>query len=257
VLYKVFGARICYMGDSISFALSATLIASVALNRSFGAAISTPPGTPEAAKPKQGLGSILPDMKQGLSFIVHHAGVLFVIMALAAGMFVIGCFGPLIAIYTRDTLHASTGIYSAISAMIGVGMFLGVNLLNTAGKKLSNTLLVYAGLLGIAAGLCFLAFLPYVWAALAGDLTIGLAVASIIVPASTLIQQETPPALMGRVGSTNMSLIFGAQILGLVLSGVIADRIGVQHVFALCAVMLVLLTAAGKMFMEPKPVVAA
>ncbi len=255
VLYKIFGERVCYYADAVSFVGSAALIASVALNRTLPPPSMMPPGM-EGEKAKKGLASILPDMKLGLSFIVHHAGVLFVIMAMAAGMFVLGCFGPLIAVYTRDTLHASTGTYSAISAMIGVGMFLGVNLLNTVGKKLPNSLLVYSGLLGIALGVCFLAFLPYVWAALVGDLIIGLAVAGIIVPASTLIQQETPPALMGRVGSTNMSLIFGAQILGLVLSGLMADRLGVRHVFAYCAGMLVVLSVAGKLFMEPKKVVA-
>jgi len=41
-----------------------------------------------------------------------------------------------------------------------------------------------------------------------------------------------------------------------VLSGFMADRLGVQHVFAYCAVMLVVLSAAGKVFMEPKKVVA-
>jgi MFS transporter, DHA3 family, macrolide efflux protein len=253
VLYVALGAKVCYIVDAISFVGSATLIASVALNRTLPPPSMIPPGMAGAGeKPKAGIASILPDMKQGLSFIFHHAGLLFVIVAMAAGMFVLGCFGPLIAVYTRDTLHASTRTYSAISAMIGVGMFAGVNVLNTAGKKISNTLLVYSGLLGIALGVCFLAFLPYVWAALVGDLIIGLAVAGIIVPASTLIQQETPPALMGRVGSTNMSLIFGAQILGLVLSGVMADRLGVRNVFAACAVMLVVLSVAGKLFMEPK-----
>ena len=86
---------------------------------------------------------------------------------------------------------------------------------------------------------------------LAGTLIIGIAVAGIIVPSNTLIQQETPAALMGRVGSTVMSLIFTAQICGLILSGLIADRIGVRHVFALCAVLLALLIVAGRLWMEP------
>ncbi len=269
LLYKVFGPRICYFGDSASFLGSALLIATLALTRAL-----TPPTPavikaetqtridatlePEAAPappapPTSGLASILPDMKQGLSFIVHHAAVLFVILALAAGMFVIGCFGPLIAVYTRDTLHASTGIYAIISAMVGLGMFVGVNVLNTLGKKLSNTLLVYVGLSGIALGLCFLAGLPHIWAAIVGDLLIGIAVSGIVVPSNVLIQQETPPALMGRVGSTVMSLVFTAQILGLILSGQLANRIGVRHVFAVCSVMLIVLAIAGKLFMEPKP----
>ena len=256
-MYTLLGARTCYIGDSISFVCSGVLIASLALSRPALAAMETKLDEADGAPKKpvaRGLATIWDDMKQGIGFIVHHAGVFFVILALAAGMFVLGCFGPLIAVYVRDTLHASTTLYSWVSAMIGVGMFLGVSALNSIGKKLKNTTQVYAGLGGIAVGVCGLAFVPHVWAALVSDLIIGLAVAGIIVPATVMIQQETPPALMGRVGSTNMSLIFGAQILGLVLSGAIADRVGVRHVFAYCAVLLVVLMIVGKLFMEPKPV---
>ena len=257
-LYVHFGERTCYIGDSISFICSGVLIASLALTRPALAAMEKKldgaGAAPEAPKKgiAAGLATIGSDMKTGISFIVHHAGVLFVILALAAGMFVLGCFGPLIAVYVRDSLHASTRTYGYVSAMIGVGMFAGVTGLNTLGKNLKNTTLVYSGLLGIGVGVALLGGVPQVWAAILADLIIGLAVGGIIVPATTMIQQETPPALMGRVGSTNMSLIFGAQILGLVLSGVFAERIGVRHVFLYCAVLLVLLAAGGKLFMEPK-----
>lgn len=91
-------------------------------------------------------------MRQGIGFIVHHAALLFVILALVAGMFIIGCFGPLIAVYVRDSLHSSTQVFGIVSAMIGVGMFAGVNVLNTLGKNMKNTSQVYFGLCGMAAG---------------------------------------------------------------------------------------------------------
>jgi len=251
VLYKVFGARLCYWGDAVSFVCSAALIASLVLTRPVAAALNAAEGGDGQVEAK-GLGSILPDMRQGISFILHHAGLLFVILALASGMFVIGCFGPLIAVYVRDSIHGSTGLYSAASAMIGLGMFVGVNLLNAFGKKIPNTVLVYGGLGGIAAGLAVLAGLPFAWATIVGDLMIGIAVAGIVVPANTLIQQETPAELMGRVGSSVMSFVFAAQLLGLVLSGYLADQIGVRNVFVLCAVVLLVLGVAGKLFMEPK-----
>jgi hypothetical protein len=50
-----------------------------------------------------------------------------------------------------------------------------------------------------------------------------------------------------------MSIIFTAQISGLVLSGILTQHIGVRQVFALCAAMLVVLMAVGKIWMEPKP----
>ena len=258
VMYKILGPRACFIGDSASFVCSGLLIASLAISAPALVAMEkklddAEPVTPPKKGISAGLATIGSDMKVGISFIVHHSGVLFVILALASGMFVLGCFGPLIAVFVRDTLQASTGIYATASAMIGVGMFAGVTALNALGKNIKNTTQVYAGLSGIAAGLCLLGGIPHAWATIAACFVIGLAVAGIVVPATTLIQQETPPALMGRVGSTNMSLIFGAQILGLVLSGLLANQIGVRKVFAVCAVMLVILIAIGKLFMEPKP----
>ena len=243
------GAISCYVLDSLSFVGSACLIASVVFLKPDKSAPSPATTAPENAS---SLGKIWLDMKQGFSFIIHHAALLFVILAMAAGMFVIGCFGPLIAIYVRDSLHASTKMFGIASPMIGLGMLLGINGLNTFGKKLSNTLLVYTGLFGIAVGLVILTLLPHIWSTLVGNFLIGFSVAGIIVPAQTLFQQATPPELMGRVGSTFMSIIFTAQLLGLVLSGILTQHIGVRQVFGLCAGMLIVLMAVGKIWMEPK-----
>jgi DHA3 family macrolide efflux protein-like MFS transporter len=247
------GAASCYVLDSVSFVGSACLIGSLVFLKPEK---SAPKPATSTAENTSAIGKIWLDMKQGISFIVHHAALLFVILAMAAGMFVIGCFGPLIAIYVRDSLHASTKMFGIVSPMIGLGMLLGINGLNTFGKKLSNTLLVYSGLCGIAVGLVILTLLPHVWSTLVGNFIIGMAVAGIIVPAQTLFQQATPPELMGRVGSTFMSIVFAAQISGLVLSGILTQHMGVRGVFALCAVMLVVLMAVGKLWMEPKKAAA-
>jgi hypothetical protein len=67
-----------------------------------------------------------------------------------------------------------------------------------------------------------------------------------------MIQQETPQAMLGRVGSTVMSLIFSAQIAGLLLSGVLANYTSIRRVFILCTIMLAVLMAVGKLWMEPE-----
>lgn len=201
---------------------------------------------------KTGVARVLDDMQQGLSFIFHHAALLFIIVAMAAAMFVMGCFGPLIAVYVRDTLHASSRTFGVTSAMIGVGLMLGINLLTAVAKRTSNNTLIYAGLGGMAIGIMLLSAVPYIAAALVALFIVGFGVGGIIVPSQTMIQQETPQALLGRVGSTLMSLIFSAQIAGLIVSGVLAKHTSVRRVFALCAVMLILLMIAGKLWMEPK-----
>ncbi len=247
-LVATFGARVCYLADATSFVGSALLIASVPF-------IATPrhaPATPTTPTEQSALARIWTDMKQGINFIFHHAGLLFVILAMASAMFVVGCFGPLIAVYVRDSLHASANVFGIASALIGAGMLIGINALNALAKNVKNTVLVYAGLSGIALGLLFLTIFTHVWSTMLGDFIIGVAIAGIIIPAQTMMQQETPPALMGRVGSTMMSLIFGAQILGLILSGILANQIGVRYVFAVCAALLAILITVGRLWMEPK-----
>jgi MFS family permease len=251
LLVSTFGATSCYWADAASFAASACLIASVALSRpaEMAAKVILDPVDKEEEK---GVAKVWADMKQGVNFIVHHAGLLFVILALASGMFVIGCFGPLIAVYVRDILHGSTKVFGAASAMIGLGILCGINVLNAFGKGIRNTVLVYSGLGGMALGLVLLTLLGFVWSTILGNFVIGFSVAGIIIPAQTMIQQETPPALMGRVGSTVMSTVFTGQILGLVASGQLAQYLGVRQVFAICAGMLVVLVVIGKLWMEPK-----
>ena len=251
-LVGLVGARFCYWADSASFLASASLIASIPLLTTRKPA--TPPGASTEERPAStGLRKIVTDMQQGASFIFHHAALSFVILALAAAMFVMGCFGPLIAVYVRDDLHAAIKVFTIASMLIGVGMLLSVNALNALAKNVSNATQVYGGLLGIAAGTLLMAALPHTLALYAGCFLIGVACAGIIVPSQTLIQQETPQALLGRVGSTVMSCIFTAQIAGLLLSGVLANFTSVRRVFALSTAMLLVLALAGKLWMEPKP----
>ena len=161
---RIFSAKACYGLDAASFLASGSLLASLALSiprKSVDAASKTPQPSQSSA-----IAGILTDMKVGANFILHHAALLFVIVALAAGMFVMGCFGPLIAVYIRDTLHASSTIFAEASASIGIGLLAGVNILNAFAKRIANTtcrstwarggiaigtaLLVVAPLVGIA-----------------------------------------------------------------------------------------------------------
>lgn len=256
-IVAVFGAAPCYIADAVSFLASGTLIASLALAspevKTEPTEAPAPQNSSSSREEKAGIARIFADMKQGASFIFHHAGLLFVILALAAGMFVMGCFGPLIAIYVRDTLHALGRTFGVTIGMIGLGLLVGINVLNAAAKKLSNNTLVYSGLCGIAIGTLLLAVLPYLWPAIFALFLIGFAVGGIIVPAQTMIQEETPMTMLGRVGSTVMSLIFAAQIAGLVLSGILTTYTSIRGIFGLCTGMLAILIVIGKFWMEPKP----
>ena len=92
--------------------------------------------------------------------------------------------------------------------------------------------------------------MPFALAAVAAMGIIGIAFSAIMVPAQTLLQRETPREMIARVSSTNISVAFMAQILGLLLSGYLADELGVLLVFILCAGLAGVLAAAGKLFLH-------
>ena len=233
-----FGPGTCYAIDVLSFVISAALIGSVVIRR--------PPVAAAAAPSSNRIHAIWRDMVQGVNFIFHHAAVLFVVLAMAAGLFTIGCFGPLIAIYVRDTLQATPRLFGVVSASIGAGLLIGTQVIRRLAERFTGDALVLSGLAGIGAGVFLLGAVPVTAVALAGTLTIGFAFAAIMVPAQTLLQRETPPEMIGRVSSTNISVAFLAQIFGLILSGALADALGVRAVFFLCAVLAVALAAAGR-----------
>jgi len=191
-------------------------------------------------------------MREGMSFIFHHAAVFFVVLAMAAGLFTIGCFGPLIAIFVRDTLHGSARLFGFVSAMVGVGLFVGTPVIRKISARFTNDVLVLSGLAGIGAGVFLLGAMPHQVATLIAAAAIGFAFAAIMVPAQTLLQRETPHEMIGRVSSTNISVALLAQVIGLMLSGALADAFGVRTVFLLCAGLAIAMAAGGRAFLRAR-----
>ena len=243
-LVSAFGAHICYAIDFVTFLMSAAFISSVAILR------PPPPAGALRDSANSRVHAIVRDMGDGMRFIVHHAAISFVVMAMAAGMFVIGCFGPLIAIYVRESLHSGSGVFGIVSAMVGIGMMAGVPVVRRLSGPVANSTLVLGGLAGVGLGALLLGALPWVPMSMFACFTLGFTFAGVIVPAQTLMQSETPAALMGRISSTTLSVVLFAQLVGLLLSGLLADLFGVRAVFFLCAIVAWVLTAAGTLLLR-------
>jgi DHA3 family macrolide efflux protein-like MFS transporter len=223
----------CFYLDIASFIFSAVMISGLVVLR------------PARSQGEKTLKSLTQDFLAGNRFIFTHAGLAFVFIAMAVAMFVLSSFSPLISIFIRDTLHAGAITFGAISAMVGVGMIVGTQLVNRLARSRSKAHVVLGGLfsLGVGAGLLG-AFRNSPMAALS-TFTMGLAIAFVWIPAQTMSQQKTPPAMVGRVSSTFMSLIAMAQVFGLLLSGYLAQKLGIRLLFMACAGVLALISGVG------------
>ena len=90
-----------------------------------------------------------------------------------------------------------------------------------------------------------IAAIPNTTAAVAGMLIMGFCAAFLMVPSQTLLQEETPPHLLGRVGGSMMSLMMGSQVVGLSIAGPVAQVIGIRNLYFASAGLLMLIAAAG------------
>jgi len=102
-----------------------------------------------------------------------------------------------------------------------------------------------SGLFGVAAGTLVLAVFGSTVVTALATIGIGACVALIVIAAQTLMQGQTPVEMLGRVTSSLMSVLSLAQIAGLVLSGGIAQAIGIRNSYYATSAILICIAAAG------------
>jgi MFS transporter, DHA3 family, macrolide efflux protein len=236
--------KACFYLDVVTFIFSASMISRLAILR------------PARAQSEKDMKSLSRDFVAGNKFIFTHAGLAFVFLAMAVAMFIMSSFSPLISIYIRDSLHAGSVMFGTISAMVGVGMILGTLLVTRLVRSRSKLHVVLGGLFALGLGALLLGGFRSIPMAAVSTFTMGFAIAFILVPAQTMSQQETPPAMVGRVSSTFMSLISFSQVFGLLLSGYLAQKLGIRPLFIACAGALALIAAAGYLIMRGRPAAA-
>jgi MFS transporter, DHA3 family, macrolide efflux protein len=230
------GERTCFYLDAFSFFFSAAMVWTIGISR-------------QPAPAHKSMKGFFHDLTSGNRFIFTHHTLAFVITSMLAAMFVMSCLSPLFSIYVRDILgkHGSEGtlVYGVISSMVGVGMILGTTFITKFAKAYSKKSMVVGGLFICGSGVALLGFFKYAIAAVATTFTMGFGIAFVIVAAQTVMQQETPREMLGRVSSSFMSVFSFAQVFGLLLSGQLALWLGIRPVFLVCAAALVLISALG------------
>jgi MFS family permease len=227
----------CFYLDAASFIFSAGMITSLSI-------------TQQRSQTEKTVASLTEDFLEGNKFIFTHAGLTFVFLGMGVAMFVLSSFSPLISIYIRDSLRAGPFVFGFISSMVGIGLIAGAQLLGRMHQKITRTNIVLGGLFALGIGAALLGAFENIAMAAASTFMMGLAISFVLIPAQTMSQQETPPALMGRVSSTFMSLIALSQVLGLLLSGYLAEKLGIRPLFLASAGALAVIAGAGWIFMR-------
>ena len=88
-------------------------------------------------------------------------------------------------------------------------------------------------------------------------LCLGFFAAFLMITSQTLLQQETPPEMLGRVSSSLMSLLAFAQVIALLGAGPVAQSAGIRNLFFGSAAMLLSIGAIGHWKLKAPSVVTA
>ncbi|HTT65258.1 MAG TPA: MFS transporter [Bryobacteraceae bacterium] len=231
LLVQWFGANACFLLDSFSFFFSAAMVMTLTIHR--------------APSPTAAASSVLSSMRQGYSFIFTHGAISFVILAMTAGMFAVRCFGALLSVYVRDVLLSNAALFGTLNSLIGIGMITGTQFLHRVASRVPQQFLVIYGLGGMGGAVLITALFGRVATTAIGMLGLGFGAAFIIVPSQTLLQQETPHALLGRVMSSLMSLLAMSQVLAMFVAGPVAQQLGIRQLYFGSAALLGVIGAVG------------
>ncbi|MDF2511973.1 MAG: transporter [Herbinix sp.] len=214
--------------------------------------IPAPPA--QAASEDHGL-HLITEMKEGYLAVQAHRGIFVLLWIGAAFMFLYSPINALFPLMSLNYFGGTTTAASISEIAFSIGMLLGGIVLGLWGG-LKNRAYTIAGAIAImGTAICFSGLLPDngFWIFALFCVMMGLSVPFYSAPQVALMQEKLEPQYLGRAFGLYGSIMSLAMPLGLILSGLFADRIGINYWFVLCgaaSVLLSLLTISIKSVRE-------
>jgi DHA3 family macrolide efflux protein-like MFS transporter len=235
VLVGLIGEKGCFYIDGFTFVVSALLLSTLTIKRERNESESAEKSTRK-------------EMAEGLKFILENKAILFLTISMVSAIFAFGAYDSLVVVYIRDILSASSKLYGVMISLTGIGTIIGALLVGSLGRKQARLHLITFGILGVGISIFGLASLNTVYLILPPCFFLGVALAYVMIPAQTLVQEETPPGMLGRVSSASAALVTVAQILSFLLAGIIASWIGIRSLYWLVALALMAIGITGYVY---------
>lgn len=201
------------------------------------------PNPPIADKVESSLKQVWDDMLGGLEEIkrVKGLGWFFVIGSIFT--FFVMPVAVLFPLLTIDHFNGDKWEISLIEIVWGVGMLIGGALIGIFKPQLSKIILMNLTILLLGVTLGLSGYIPPHTFYLFVIFTIigGIAMAIYHACLTSVFQEVLRPEFMGRVFSLFFSIALIPSMLGLISTGQIADFIGVNNIFILMGILMVVL----------------
>ncbi|MEM9567051.1 MAG: MFS transporter [Cyanobacteria bacterium P01_E01_bin.34] len=200
------------------------------------------PPSPDAAGERR----VWQDIREGLRYLGRSIRVRSAIGQIVV-LFSIFAALAVLAVRLAELIPGlSATQFGVLLAAAGAGMGGGALIVGQWGARLSRQTWSAIGSLGVAASLLVLALIdPQLWPSVLAIAGLGCAGAMVGVPMQTLIQEETPAEMRGKVFGLQNNLVNIALSLPLALASVAEHQFGLSSVLMALAVLSVLSGLVG------------
>jgi MFS family permease len=196
----------------------------------------------------------------GLRFIFANRTVFWPLTYLAVTASLIGVLGVLGPGFATQVLGLSERDFVVVVLPLGLGLVMGILVLNVYGRSLSRRRGIEGGLVGLGLTLLTLSIaqpltnrlslgpvISLLSVVIIVAFAAGVCYAFVAVPAQTQLQEELPADIRGRVFGVLNMLVSIASFLPIILVGPIADAVGTSPVVQGASI-VVLLVALGSIY---------
>jgi MFS family permease len=231
---------------------------------------SAPPGTAIAApigargrvlEAEHAVGSVLIQLREGLAYIQAHREIRWSLIYLGIAASLVGVLGVLGPNFAQKTLGLGPEDFVVVVLPLGVGIVMGILLLNAYGRLIPRRRVIEGGLIALGAFLAAMALSGRISSFLGSTATstgvnlslltsllsivvavaffAGIAYAAVAIPSQTQLQEDLPEDVRGRVFGVLNMLVSVASFLPILVVGPIADLLGTTIVILVVAVLIV------------------
>lgn len=229
VAASVAGALIAYLGtraafilNSASFAVSAILVASLAVAPHVGQL---------ATRTSQGLRAHFVEAGEGLRFALHDRLVARLLIVQSLASFAVGATGAMLIVLAQRHLHLPPSGFAWLIAAIGGGALVGPLIPNLLAGDYRDSRWLFIPYIVRGVGDVLIAAFTALPIALTILFIYGLNTSAGMVVFNSTIQSSVPDAIRGRV-FTLLDVSWSAmRLASLAVGGLLVDRVGIQPVF--------------------------
>lgn len=191
--------------------------------------------------------TVLGDLREGITVIMRDAGLRNLMLLVMATMLLFMPAGSLTPLMTYQHFGGDGWQASIVEATFGAGLLVGSAFMAVwgGGKRRVAVLVVSGVALGAAIAGCGL-LAPGMFPAFAALMGIAAAAMGCFnAPLLAILQTRAPASALGRVMGIFLTGSTLAAPVGLVVSGVLAEQVGISTWFIICGALTIACCAAG------------